>query len=150
MYAAMLRSLRCDKTEEIRVAFNTVLDLCIPEAILDCIRDLDKDLKAKAITDIHSPNGLVNPRRQLRLSEHGMHYSAPQDMRIVNASCSYDLLSKYPKLANVTHAGFISLVQNHGGINTLEASLKEHFSGCEINVTLTSYKTILVYACCKV
>jgi len=126
MYAAMLRSLRCDKTEEIRVAFNAVLDLCIPEAILDCIRDLDKDLKAKAVSDIQFASGSIQ------------------------ATCSYDLLSKYPQLDNVTFYGFKTLVRNHKGIDTLEASLKEYFSGCDISVTLTQYKTILVYVWCKV
>lgn len=123
MYAAEIRTLRTEETERIRLDMNHILDIYIPEAILDCIRDLDKDLKAKAVSNI--------------LDERGGSFQG---------SCSYDLLSKYIKLANVSHEGFISLVQNHGGIKTFEASLKEYFSGFKIRVALTRYKTILVCA----
>jgi len=126
MYAAAIRTLRTEETERIRLEMNHILDIYIPEAILDCIRDLDKDLKAKAVSDIQFASGSIQ------------------------ATCSYDLLRKYPQLDNVTFYGFKTLVRNHRGIDTLEASLKEYFSGCDISVTLTQYKTILVYVWCKV
>ena len=121
----MLRSLRCDKTEEIRVALNKALDVCIPNAILDCIRDLDNDLKAKAVSDISCESGNIR------------------------ASCSVDLVREYPELANLTNIGFYLMLQSHGGIKTLEASLRDYFTGCDIQLT-TTHKTILVYAICKV
>lgn len=108
------------------MAFNKVLDVCIPNAILDCIRDLDKDLKAKAVSDISCESGKIH------------------------ASCSVTLVHEYPELANLTHMGFCLLLQSHGGIKILEASLREYFTGCDIQLTLTTHKTILVYAICKV
>jgi hypothetical protein len=145
MYATVIRTLRTEETERIRLEMNHILDIYIPEAILDCIRDLDKDLKARAVTDIQFAKVPKNEHEKRMLAQEALHHPPT-----IKASCSYDLLGKYPRLANVSLEGVVSLVQKHGGLKILEASLKEYFSGCDIRVGLTSYKTILVNASCKV